>query len=93
MTEGSGVPTSVRLDPKTEAVLRRLSEQTGRTKSAIIREAIERLDRELGGAGEPPTLYDQIGDLVGAARGGEPDLAARSEEILRERFPPSRPKG
>ena len=40
------MPTTVRLNPDTEARIKRLAEQTGRTQSYYINEAIERqLDR------------------------------------------------
>lgn len=35
--------TTVRLDPRLEATLRRLAEQRGQTKSEVMRDAIERL--------------------------------------------------
>jgi len=34
------MPFSLRLDPETEAVLRRLARQTGRSKSFLVREAV-----------------------------------------------------
>lgn len=37
------MPTSVRLDPKTERVIRALARRTGRTQSEVIRDAIHRL--------------------------------------------------
>ncbi len=37
------MPTTVRLDPRTLALMQRLAKRTGRTKSEVIREAIRRL--------------------------------------------------
>jgi predicted DNA-binding protein len=37
------MPTSVRLDARTEGLVRRLAKKAGRTKSQVIRDAIERL--------------------------------------------------
>lgn len=85
------MPTSVRLDAKTESILRRLSQRTGRPKSAIIREAIERLGRELDEAEQAPSLYARVADLIGIAAGGPPDLAERSEEVLRALFAQRKP--
>ncbi len=34
------MPTTVRLDPETESLIKRLAKKTGRTKSQIIRDAI-----------------------------------------------------
>lgn len=78
------MPTGVRLDPRTEAIVRRLSRRTGCTKSQIIREAILRLAEQTPEAQAAGSLYDRIKHLIGLAEGGPPDLAARSEEYLRE---------
>ncbi len=76
------MPTSVRLDPRTEALLRRLARRTGQTRSHIIRDAIARLAES-----EPvhtPGPYAMVADLVGIAKGGPPDLARRHKEAFRE---------
>ncbi len=79
------MPTSVRLDPKTEAVLRRIARRKGRTKSDILRHAIlrmaEREDVEPGSS-----FLDLIGHLVGIGVGGPADLARRSEQVFKERL-------
>lgn len=80
------MPTSVRLDPKTEAIIRRLARRTGRTKSQVIREAILKMDEETSDLPVGETLYHRVKDLISRARGGSPDLATRSEEYLREMF-------
>lgn len=41
-SEGGAMPTTVRLSPDIKARIKRLSEQTGRTQSYYINEAIER---------------------------------------------------
>ncbi len=79
------MPTSVRLDSRTESMLRRIARRTGRTRSDVIREAILRLvDQSQPAPGG--TVYDRIRDLLGVARGGPADLGSRSEEYLREMF-------
>jgi len=79
------MPTSVRLDPRTETVLRRIVRRTGRTRSEVIREAIHRfVDQSEPTSGA--TVYDRIKDLLGVARGGPADLGSRSEEYLRGMF-------
>lgn len=79
------MPTSVRLDPKTEAVLRRIARRTGRTKSDILRDAILRMARRQDV--EPGNSFlDLIGHLVGIGVGGPPDLARRSEQVFKERL-------
>ncbi len=75
------MPMTVHLDPKTEAIVRRLARKTGRTKSAIIREAILLLSADEKRPASGRTLYDQMADLIGVGRGGPRDLASRSEEI------------
>jgi hypothetical protein len=74
------MPTTVRLDPKTEALLDRLVRKSGRTKSQIIREAIKTLaNSERGGPGvERP--YEAWAHVIGIASGGPPDLSERTGE-------------
>ncbi|HEV2356395.1 MAG TPA: ribbon-helix-helix protein, CopG family [bacterium] len=80
------MPTTVRLDPETEAIVQRLARKTGRTKSSVIREAILRLSEDHAEPNPGSTLYDRMADLIGIGHGGPPDLASRSEEILRGLF-------
>ena len=74
------MPTTVRLDPKSENLLKRLARKTGRTKSQIIRDAIEKLAQSE--MGDEPSIrpYDRIKHLIGAVRGGPPDLSERTGE-------------
>jgi len=78
------MPTSVRLDPKTEVVVRRLARQSKRTKSAVIREAITRMAEQAGGPPGRGSPYEAIEDLLGIAGGGPRDLARRSGEAFRD---------
>lgn len=80
------MPTSVRLDPETETLLRRLARVSGRTKSEVIREALYRLAAESARVMEPQSLYDAIEDLVGVADEGPEDLAERHKERFREKL-------
>lgn len=79
------MPVSVRLDQETEALVRRISKSTGRSKSEVIRDALRRLATDIPPS-SPDTVYDQIADIVGIARGGGRQYAARSEEVLRALF-------
>jgi hypothetical protein len=77
--------TSVRLDPETEALLKRLARSRGCTQSDVIRDALARLAGE--DVDEGP--YGLIADLIGVAEGG-PEIRARDHkrivrEMLRER--------
>lgn len=56
---------SVRLDPATARALARLARRTGRSRSAVVRDAIRRLSE---GAGDEPaakTIYDRLAPLLG----------------------------
>ncbi len=80
------MPTSVRLDPETEALLKRLARSSGRTKSEVIREALHRMSDEARGAAEAGSLYHAISDLVGIAEGGPKDLARHHKKRYREKL-------
>lgn len=84
--------TSVRLDPETERSLARLARSSGRSKSAIIRDAILRLSEQTAGAPAGPTFHDKIADVVGIVNRGRGSQAARSEELLRAMFAARRAK-
>jgi predicted transcriptional regulator len=79
------MPVSVRLDQETETLVRRISKSSRRSKSEVIRDAIRRMATEIPVA-SPDTVYDQIADIVGIARGGRRRYRARSEEVLRTLF-------
>lgn len=74
------MPTTVRLDAKTEAVLNRLARNTGRSKSHIIREAIKALASSEGGGSGAERPYDAWAHVIGIATGGPPDLSERTGE-------------
>ncbi len=78
------MPTSVRLDTETEALLRRLARTSGRTKSDILREAVVRLAEEHEVSSSADNPYALISDLVGIAHGGPPDLARRHKRAFRD---------
>lgn len=79
--------TSVRLDTRTEQALDRMARMTGRTKSDLIREAVQQMtagaSRQLE---RSPTAYDRLADLIGAVDRGPGARASRGEEILRQMF-------
>lgn len=79
------MPTSVRLDPETEALLRRLACASGRTKSEVIREALHRMAAGAAEAAEPQSLYHAVEDLVGIAEGPE-DLAEHHKQRFRDKL-------
>ncbi len=83
------MPTSVRLDHKTESLINRLAKRTGRTKSDVIREAIALFVRSEKAARPPKTPYEAMAHLIGSIKGAPPDLSERTGEkfskLLRER--------
>ncbi len=85
------MPTSVRLDPETEALLKKLTRTSGRTKSEVIREALHRMSEEAG-ANQPASLYHGIEDLVGIADVGPGDLARHHKQRFREKLDRRRKK-
>ena len=80
------MPTSVRLDPETEALLRKLANTSGRTKSEVIREALHRMSVEASGVAEASGIYLAIKDLVGIANDGPEDLARQHKKRFREKL-------
>jgi predicted DNA-binding protein len=77
------MPTSVRLDARTVAAVRRLARQTRRTKSEVIREAIARMVEGVDGPPRSDSAYAAVEDLIGIARGGPPGLSRRADEAFR----------
>jgi hypothetical protein len=79
------MPTSVRLDSESEALLARLARSRGLTKSAVLRAALLRLAQDeepTAAAGDGP--YSLIADLVGIAQGGPDDLARNHKRAFRD---------
>jgi predicted transcriptional regulator len=78
------MPFSVRLDAKTERVVTRLARQSQRTKSAIVREALEALERDhaTASAGMQST-YAQIEHLIGVADSRDGRLSENTGERFR----------
>ncbi|MEO8195316.1 MAG: ribbon-helix-helix protein, CopG family [Thermoanaerobaculia bacterium] len=93
------MPTSVRLDPQTEAELERIARVKELSKSDVIREAIHAYGAEL----VPTTatsLLDSWRDAIGTAASERGDLTTNSREKIlakvRERHliqPPRRATG
>jgi len=89
------MPTSIRLDPRTERALRRLAQQRGQTKSELIRAAIDLLAREADqaetGVGSS-SAYDRMAHVVGIADSGGAGLSERTGQRFREILT-KRPRG
>ena len=78
------MPTSVRVDEETEALLERAARLRAATKSALIRMALKQFCSKIV-LGKAETPYESIRDAIGCAE-GPPDLARRSRAYLREAF-------
>ena len=74
----------VRLDTETERLANRLARRKGRTKSAVIREALVALSRAEEETEARTSPYEAIAHLIGCARGGPKDLSERTGEKLRK---------
>jgi hypothetical protein len=80
------MPTSVRLDAKTEKMLERLAKQKSQTKSEVIREAIVTLAARDNGPGRVGIAYEVIRDLVGCVSGGPENLSLETGRKFRDRL-------
>jgi predicted DNA-binding protein len=69
------LPTTVRLDARTEAALARLAKKTGRTKSQVIRDAIEHMAHSDALVREPESAYEAMQHVVGCADSGGAQLS------------------
>ena len=79
---------NVRIDPEMAALLERVARQTGRTKSEVVRAALDTLRaRGAQGAAKPPAKT--MARLIGCWDGGGARLSERTGErfaqLLRER--------
>jgi metal-responsive CopG/Arc/MetJ family transcriptional regulator len=75
--------TSLRLPSHLTESLDRLARERGTTRSELIREAVDRFlaDSRSGGPSDRVALLRSLVSYAGSGRG---DLAARSEDYLRE---------
>jgi len=79
------MPTSVRLDARTEKLLERLARRRSQSKSDVMRQAIESLASE--DIMDKGTLYNSISDLLGSVRGGPSDLSEMTGKRFRRLLP------
>jgi hypothetical protein len=79
------MPFSLRLDPDTEARIRKLTAATGRSKSDVVREAVARYasDREAPPApGE--SAFDRLKPFIGTIRTGGANYSTETHRKFRE---------
>lgn len=72
------MPTSVRLDVKTEQTLVRLARKKGASKSAVLREAVDCLARQALHAPASGGAFARAEDLLGCVSGGTAVLSTRT---------------
>jgi len=73
------MPTSVRLDPETEALLRRLARASGQSKSWVVREA---LAVYAGSAVHGRSPFELIAPFIGTGGTGLTDASERTGEAF-----------
>ena len=80
------MPTSIRLDPQTERLLRQLARQRGQTKSEVVRAAIHSLalEMETGAEAANVTAFDRFEHVVGIADSGGAALSEDTGAEVRE---------
>ena len=78
------MPLSVRLDPKTEGIVKRLALRHKRTRSDVVREAIAAYARdESSHPPVPATPWDAIQHLVGVANSRDGGLSRDTGDRFR----------
>jgi len=78
------MPFSLRLDPKTEAKIRRLATATGQTKSAVVREAMAQYGDETSASPAAESAFDRLQPFLGIVRTGGRNLSARTHATYRD---------
>jgi len=79
------MPTSVRLDEETEALLMKTAEALNTTKTEVLKVSIRNFCKKtLAEKGKDP--FSLIADLIGKEYSGQGNLAIDHEKILREAF-------
>jgi hypothetical protein len=72
------MPTSVRLDAKTESLVARLARRKGQSKSRVIRDAIHAYAETETPVREPESAYEALKPWIGSVKGLPPDLSERT---------------
>ena len=79
------MPTlSIRLDARTASLVDRVAAQTRKTKSDILREAIDQYAETISEKAEGEKPYDKIAHLIGSWNSGGKQLSTRTGEKFAE---------
>jgi hypothetical protein len=71
---------SLKLTAPLAGQLAAVAKRRGVTKSAVVREALERYLTN-GRRSTPPTVHELIADLIGSVKGGPADLATNAAHL------------
>ena len=79
------MPFSLRLDPDTEAKIRKLTAATGRSKSEVVREAVAQYAPDRGTAPAPgKSAFDRLKPFIGTISTGGANYSNRTHAKYRE---------
>jgi hypothetical protein len=71
------------MDLETERLLDQLAHEHGVSKSQVIRDAVRLAARKARPAGRVMRPYDPFREVIGAVKGGPPDLSERTGRRFR----------
>jgi hypothetical protein len=75
---------SVRLDQEEQRLIGRLARTMKKSRSDVIRTALEALAQREHLVGSPGTPYERVAHLIGCVKGGPPDLSERTGDRFRK---------
>jgi Arc/MetJ-type ribon-helix-helix transcriptional regulator len=78
------MPLTVRVDHKTERLIQRLARKGGRSKSEVIRDAIDILAKRAQEQEKTERPYEAVRDLIGSVHGGPSNLSERTGDRFRK---------
>ena len=79
------MPFSLRLDPETEAKIRRLSAATARSKSQVVREAVAQYEAEgHSPAGAAASAFDRLKPFIGTIGTGGANFSKDTHRKYRD---------
>ena len=80
------MPFSLRLDPATDARIRRLSASTGRSRSDVVREAVAHYAADHESPQDGQSAYDRLKPYIGSVTSGGANLSTNTHAKFRERL-------
>ncbi|MBF8301117.1 MAG: 1 protein [Acidobacteria bacterium] len=91
------MPFSLRLDPDTEAKIRKLTAATGRSKSDVVREAVAHYAADADAAApQEASAFDRLKPFIGVVNTGganySNDTHTKYRERLRQKHRATRPR-